>query len=98
MTAAIHLPYRSILIIVSPSFRERLEKPQRLGAVAHQHVLRLLVVVEHHLVRLATDAGLLVPAERRVRGVCVVAVGPHSPRLDPPPEPVGGVEIAGPYA
>ena len=38
-----------------------------------EHVLGLAVVVEHHLVRLAAEAVLLVPAKRRVRGVRVVA-------------------------
>ena len=34
----------------------QLKEAQRLLAVAHQHVLGLLVMVEHHLVRLAPDA------------------------------------------
>ena len=58
------------------------EEAQRLGVVAHQQVLGLLVVVEHHLVGLAADAGLLVPAERRMRGVRVVAVRPDAAGLD----------------
>jgi hypothetical protein len=33
------------------------EEAERLRAVRHQHVLSLLVVVEHHLVRLAADDG-----------------------------------------
>ena len=35
-------------------------------------------MVEHHLVRLATDARFLVAPEGRVRRVRVVAVGPHA--------------------
>src|SRR6476646_1930117 len=38
-----------------------IEEPERLGRVADQEVLGLLVVVEHHLVVLAPDARLLVP-------------------------------------
>ncbi|PNG63817.1 hypothetical protein TI06_23040, partial [Vibrio vulnificus] len=60
-----------------------LEEAQRVDVVAHQQVLGLLVVVEHHLLRLATDAGLLVAAERGVGRVQVVAVGPHATGLDP---------------
>ena len=58
------------------------EEAQLLRAVAHQQVLGLLVVVEHHPVVLAADARLLVAAERRVRRVGVVAVGPHAAGLD----------------
>jgi len=39
-------------------------------------------MVEHHLMRLTPDAGLLVAAERRTRGIEVIAIGPHPPRLD----------------
>src|SRR5690606_5214123 len=45
------------------------EETERIDVVAHQQVLGLLVVVEHHLVGLATDAGLLVAAERGMRRV-----------------------------
>src|SRR6478736_3493973 len=72
------------------------EESLGLIAVRHQQVLGLLVVVEHHLVVLAADAGLLVAAERRVGGVGVVAVGPHPAGLDVTPGPVGGVAIARP--
>ncbi len=37
----------------------RLEEPKLVGVVADQHVLGLLIVVEHHLVRLAPDADCL---------------------------------------
>lgn len=43
-------------------------------------VLHLAVVGEHHLVGLAADAGLLVAAERGVRGQLVVGVDPHAAR------------------
>ncbi|GAB4962453.1 hypothetical protein MAHJHV51_56380 [Mycobacterium avium subsp. hominissuis] len=42
----------------------------------------MLVVVEHHLVVLPADAGLLVAAERRVRRIGVIAVHPHPAGLD----------------
>src|ERR1700677_1085496 len=67
----------------------RLEEPELLRRVAHQQVLRLLVVVKHHLVVLAADTGLLVPAERGVRRVGVVAVRPDPACLDLPAGPVG---------
>src|SRR6478752_8897634 len=59
-----------------------LEEAEGVGRVGHQEVLGLLVVVEHHLVVLASDAGLLVATERGVRGVLVVAVGPDATGLD----------------
>jgi transcriptional regulator of acetoin/glycerol metabolism len=41
------------------------EEAQRLRAVAHQDVFRLLVMIQHHLMVFASDARLLVAAERR---------------------------------
>ncbi|EJZ06057.1 hypothetical protein MFORT_28624 [Mycolicibacterium fortuitum subsp. fortuitum DSM 46621 = ATCC 6841 = JCM 6387] len=81
----------------STADQRALEEALRLVGVAHQQVLGLLVVVEHHLVVLAADTGLLVTAERRVRGVGVVAVGPHPAGLDVPAGPVGGVAVAAPH-
>ena len=56
-----------------------LEETERLGAVADQEILGLLVVVEHDAMGLAADAGLLVAAEGGVGGIEVVAVGPDGP-------------------
>src|SRR5208283_2809698 len=72
------------------------EETERIRRVGHEQVLRLLVVVEHHLVVLAADAGLLVAAERGVRRVGVVAVGPDPAGVDVAAGPVGGVSAAGP--
>src|SRR6478609_6721117 len=47
------------------------EEAERLGVIADQQALGLAVVLEHHLVVLAADAGGLVAAERRVGGVLV---------------------------
>src|SRR5690606_34717448 len=71
---------------------------ERLRAVAYQHVLGLLVVIEHHLVRLAADAGLLVAAEGRMGRVGMVAVGPDAAGLDVAAEAIGAVPVAGPDA
>jgi ParB family chromosome partitioning protein len=68
-----------------------------LGAVADQEVLGLLVVVEHHRVALAADAGVLVAAERRVRRIEVVAVGPHPAGLDAAAHAVGLRAVAAPH-
>src|SRR6185312_10758607 len=78
--------------------RSRLKEPHRLRAIAHQYVLGLLVMVEHHLVVFAPDAGLLIAAERRVRRVEVVAIGPHPSRLDAAAHAIGAVDVAGPHA
>ena len=51
-----------------------LEEAQRLLGVAHQQVLGLLVVVEHHLVGLTADTGLLVATEGGVWEYCVPIV------------------------
>src|SRR6478752_9092114 len=72
------------------------EESLGLVAVRHEQVLSLLVVIEHHLVVLASNAGLLVAAERRVGRVGVVAVGPHPASLDITARAVGGVAIARP--
>ena len=59
-----------------------LKEAELLGAVAYQQVLGLLIVVEHHAVRLAANAGLLISAEGCVRRIGMVAVDPHAARLD----------------
>src|SRR5690606_23888051 len=74
-----------------------LEEALRRRGVGPAQVLRLLVVLEHHEVVLAPDAGLLVPAERRVRRVLVVGVRPHPPGLDGTPGPVHRVGAAAPH-
>src|SRR5271156_6783327 len=75
-----------------------LEEPERLGAVADQHVLGVLIVIEHHLVVFAADAGLLVTAEGGVRRIGVIAVGPDAAGLDSPPKAVGAVAVSRPDA
>src|SRR6267142_269750 len=75
---------------------ENSEEAELLGTVADQHVFGLLIVVEHHLVGLAADARLLVAAERRMRGIGVIAVVPHPARLDSAAEAVEPVGITAP--
>src|SRR6516165_144470 len=48
--------------------------------------------------RLAADARLLIAAERGVRRIGMVTVGPHPARLDCAPEPVAAVYVAAPNA
>src|SRR5882757_6534615 len=72
------------------------EEALGLVRIRHQQVLGLLVVIEHHLVVLAPDTGLLVTAERRVRRVGVEAVGPHPAGLDVAPGAVGDIAVAAP--
>src|SRR5271165_126668 len=81
----------------APRHRFRSEEAELLRAIADQHVLRLLVVVEHHLVVLSPDAGLLVAAERRVRRIGVVTVGPDAARLDRAAEAVAAIDVAAPH-
>ena len=51
-------------------------------------------MIEHHQVRLAPDARLLVAAEGRMRRIEVVAVGPHPPGLDRAAGAIGAVDVA----
>src|SRR5688500_6953201 len=55
-------------------------------------------MVEHHLVVLPTDARLFVPPEGGMCRIHVIAVGPHATGLETPPDPVGTIAVAGPYA
>ena len=64
------------------SARMHLVQSERRFAQADVDVLRLGVGVHDDLVRLAADAGLLVAAERCVRGQLVVGVDPHTPGLN----------------
>ena len=54
-------------------------------------------MVQHHLVVFAANARFLVAAKRGVRGVGVVAVGPHAPGLDGAAHAVGHVAVAAPH-
>ncbi|CAM2147310.1 hypothetical protein PT2222_10131 [Paraburkholderia tropica] len=74
------------------------EETQRLVAIADEQVLRLLIVIEHHLVVLAADARLLVAAERRVRRIRVIAVRPHAPGLDLAAEAICARAVTRPHA
>src|SRR5260370_19526282 len=80
------------------TFSNELEKAEGLRAIAHQDVLGLLVMIQHHLVRFRADAGLLVAAECRMRRIRVKAVRPNPSGLDAAAEAIGHVEVAGPYA
>src|SRR5271169_1635149 len=74
------------------------EETERLGRIADQQVLGLLVMVEHHLARLAPNARGLVAAEGGVSGIGVEAIRPYASGLDGAPEAIGPVAISGPYA
>src|SRR3989344_2262916 len=72
------------------------EEAELVFRVRNQKILGLLVMVQHHLVRLAPNARFLVAAKRRVRRVGVVAVGPHTPSLDGAAHAVGHIAVAAP--
>src|SRR5580692_8274358 len=74
----------------------RLEEAQFLRAIADQHVLGLLIMIEHHLVVLPPDTGLFVAAESGVRGIQVVAIHPNSACLDTPSEAMAAVRVSAP--
>src|SRR5260370_196936 len=88
--------------LVSPVLAHRtsaplLEEAHSIRAIAHQHVLGLLVVLEHHLVVLAPDAGLLVTAKRRMSRIEVEAVGPNPAGLDLTAKVIRAVHIPRPH-
>src|SRR6185437_1679774 len=53
-------------------------------------------MLEHHLVGLPSDTGLLVAAEGRMCRIGVIAVRPHTSRLNGPAHSVAGVDITRP--
>src|ERR1700747_161118 len=69
-----------------------------LGRIAYQDVLGVLIVVEHHFVIFAPDAGLLVSAECGMSRIRMVTVCPHATGLNLATELVGPVPVAGPDA
>src|ERR1039458_898053 len=71
-----------------------LKEAELLGAVADQQVFGLLIVVQHHGVRLASDARLLVAAEGSVRGIGMVAVDPHAACLNAAAQVVAAIGVA----
>src|ERR1039457_2823809 len=75
-----------------------LEEAHRLGAVAHQHVLGLLIVFQHLLVGFAAEAGFLIASECGSRRVHVIAVGPAAAGFDGAAHAVAIVDVAGPHA
>src|SRR5271165_7183829 len=81
-----------------PCIRRGSEETERLGGIADQEILGLLIVIEHHQVRLATDAGGLVPAERRMRGIGVEAIGPDAAGLDRSAHAIRRITVARPDA
>src|SRR5579863_8378433 len=48
--------------------------------------------------RLASETGFLVAAERRAGGINVVAVGPYAPGLNPAAQTIRGRSVAAPHA
>ena len=60
---------RSGSVTTAAQQRNASEKAHRLGAITDQHVLGLLIVVQHHLMVLAANAGLFVATEGRVGGI-----------------------------
>src|SRR5579863_4616972 len=75
-----------------------LEEAELLRAVADQHVLGLLIVIEHHAMSFAADAGLLVSAKRCMGRIGVIAVDPHAPGLDAAAKTMNTVYVARPQA
>ncbi len=73
------------------------EQAQRRGAVAHQQVFGLLIGIQRHLVRFPTDAGLFIAAERRMRRVDMIAVGPHATGFNAATHAIGEVGIPRPH-
>src|SRR5881275_2005750 len=76
----------------------RSEEAKLLGAVAHQQVLGLLIVIQHPEMVFAADARLLVAPECGMRRIGMIAVGPDPTRLDRPAEAIAAIGVATPDA
>src|SRR6266481_5721703 len=57
------------------------KEAKRLSRIAYQDVLGVLIVVEHHLVIFAPDAGLLVSTECGMSRISMITVRPHTTGL-----------------
>src|SRR5690554_8069933 len=79
----------------APTATCRSEEPERVGVVAGQHTLGLLIMLQRHLVGLAANTGLLVTTEGRVGRVCVVAVDPDPTGLDIAAHAVREIGVSG---
>src|SRR5579864_5831099 len=75
-----------------------LKEPQSFRRIADEQVFRLLIVIQHHLVRLAADTGLLVAAKRSMRRVGVITVCPDAPSLNRAAHAIARIEIARPHS
>src|ERR1700691_2560426 len=75
-----------------------LEEAHGLGAVAHQHVLGLLIAIQHLLMGFAAEAGFLITAERGACRIHVIAVGPAAAGFDGAAHTVAIVDVARPHA
>src|SRR6478672_10894550 len=80
------------------STHQRSEEAHRLRVVAHQQVLGLLIMLEHHLVVFTADARLLVTAERGMRRIQVIAVRPYAAGVDFAADAEGTRGVARPQA
>ena len=75
-----------------------LKEPQGRLAVAHQQVLGLLIMIEHHAMGFAPVAGLLVASKGRMRGIEMIAIHPDPTGLYVTPHLIGGMRVSGPDA
>ena len=57
----------------------------------------MLIGIQRHLVRFPPDAGLFIAAERRMRRVDMIAVGPHATGFNAATHAIGEVGIPRPY-
>ena len=58
------------------------EEAKFLCAIAHQHILCLLIITQHHFVILAPNPGLLIASESCMRRIGVIAIRPNATSLN----------------
>src|SRR5579883_659459 len=75
-----------------------LEKSVRFRILAHERILGLLIMTEHHFVSLAPDARVLIAAKGRMGGIEMITIDPYTPSLNFAAKAVGAVQIARPHA
>src|SRR5690554_446293 len=82
----------------APTATCRSEEPERVGVIAGQHTLGLLVMLQRHLVGFTANTGLLVTTKRGMGRVRVVTVHPYPSGLNVAAHPVSKIRVAGPDA
>src|ERR1700688_4067408 len=95
-TTAAFIVFAFLIFLLLKRWFPGLKEAQLLRTVADQHILGLLVVIQHHFVVFTTKARLFVSAECGVSGIKVITVDPNPAGLDSASEVIATVCVAAP--